>query len=156
MVWELLALALFGWSTLRLLEQLTAVPPTAGWVLSGLLAAAWIAASWRIVRYGVYVNDYGLRIQGLLRSRVIAWPEVKQIAMRDTSHVLLGITVAGGPNVLIDLRTGETAATPLYANGIDFLFRPHAFGHAYRELRGALAAATAGPSTSLATGTASA
>jgi len=136
-LWELLALALFGWRTLRLLAELVSVHPAAGWALSAGLAALWATGSWRIVRLGVYVGDRGLRIQGLVRSRVLDWSEIALVSVHDPVRRTLGFEVSTGQTVLIGLRTGEMVGTPLFAKGIDFVFRPGAFQHAYRSLRSA-------------------
>jgi hypothetical protein len=128
-------LAFFGWTTLRLFE------PTVGWTTPGIallvltLFAVWVVASYRILRMGVYVSDRGVRVLGLLGSRTVDWSEVDGITVRETRQSIVGLQVASGMSVQIEPRDGAPIETTLWAQGIDFAFRRHAFHAAYRELR---------------------
>ena len=133
--WELFGLAFFGWATEGALR------PSIGWTPRGTvllvlaLFVAWVLASYRILRMGVYVSDRGVRILGLLGRRTVHWSEVERITVRETRHSIGRLRVAGGMSVQIDPRDGAPIETTLWAQGIDFAFRRHAFHAAYRELR---------------------
>lgn len=131
MAWELFGLGFFGWSTERVLG-LSAPGIT---LLAPALLAVWIIFSYRILRMGVYVSDHGVRVLGLLGTRTVYWSEVEQIIVRDTRHSIGPLRVPGGMSVQIDPRHGAPFETTLWAEGIDFAFRRHAFHAAYRELR---------------------
>ena len=97
-------------------------PPGAGrpgWTTPGtvllvlILFAVWAAASYRILRMGVYVSDRGVRVTGLLRSRTVPWPEVDRITVRDTRHSIGRLRVAGGMSVQLDPREGAPIETTL-------------------------------------------
>ena len=47
-----------------------AAPPLA------LFMLAWTVMLWRVVLVGVYVSDHGIKVRMVLRTRVIAWPDV--------------------------------------------------------------------------------
>jgi hypothetical protein len=138
--WELFGLAFFGWTTQRLLQPSVAWTPPGIVLLVLALFAIWVVASYRILRMGVYVSDQGVRVLGLLGSRTVPWSEVERITVRDTRHSIGRLQVAGGMSVQIDPHDGAPIETTLWAQGIDFAFRRHAFHAAYRELRQQLAA----------------
>ncbi|GIG74075.1 hypothetical protein Pfl04_24790 [Planosporangium flavigriseum] len=133
--WELFGLAFFGWTTQQMLQ------PAIGWTTPGTvllvlaLFAVWVVASYRILRMGVYVSDHGVRVVGLLGSRTVPWSEVERITVRETRHSVGRLQVAGGMSVHLDPREGAPIETTLWAQGIDFAFRRHAFHAAYQELR---------------------
>jgi hypothetical protein len=104
-------------------------------LLVAALAVVWIAFSYRILRMGVYVSEQGVRVFRLIGSRTVRWSEVERITVRDTRHSIGRMRVAGGMSVQIDPRHGAPIQTTLWAEGIDFVFRRHAFHAAYRELR---------------------
>jgi hypothetical protein len=99
------------------------------------LFAVWVLFSYRILRMGVYVSDHGVRVHRVLGSRTVRWSEVERIIVRDTRHSIGRLKVAGGMSVQIEPREGAPVETTLWAEGIDFAFRRHAFHAAYRELR---------------------
>ncbi|NJC70058.1 PH domain-containing protein [Planosporangium thailandense] len=84
---------------------------------------------------GVYVSGHGVRVLGLLGRRTVPWSEVDRITVRDTRYSIGGLRVAGGMSVQIDPHDGGPIETTLWAQGIDFAFRRHAFHAAYQELR---------------------
>jgi hypothetical protein len=133
--WELFGLAFFGWTTERMLQPSIAWTPPGIVLLVLALFAVWVLASYRILRMGVYVSDQGIRVMRLLGSRTVRWSEVERISVRDTRHSIGRLQVAGGMSVQIEPRSGAPIETTLWAQGIDFAFRRHAFHAAYRELR---------------------
>jgi hypothetical protein len=133
--WELFGLAFFGWTTHQLLQPTVAWTPPGIVILVLALFAFWVVASYRILRMGVYVSDHGVRVLGLLGSRTVGWSEVEQITVRETRHSIGRVQVVGGMGVQIEPRDGAPIETTLWAQGIDFAFRRHAFHAAYRALR---------------------
>jgi hypothetical protein len=133
--WELFGLAFFGWTTQQMLQPSVAWTPPGIVLLVLALFVVWVVASYRILRMGVYVSDQGVRVLGLLRSRTVRWSEVEGITVRDTRQSIGPLRVAGGMSVQIEPRDGASIETTLWAQGIDFAFRRHAFHAAYRELR---------------------
>jgi Bacterial PH domain len=138
--WELFGLGLFGWSTAEVLRPSTPLSPLGIALLVAALSAVWVIFSYRILRMGVYVSDQGVRVYRLLGSRTVRWSEVDRIMVRDTRHALGPITVSGGMSVQIEPHEGTPIETTLWAEGIDFAFRRHAFHAAHRELRAHLTA----------------
>jgi hypothetical protein len=133
--WELFGLGLFGWSTEQLLRPSLALSPLSIALLVAALFTVWVGASYRILRMGVYVSEHGVLVLRLLGSRTVSWSEVDHISVRDTRHSIGRLQVAGGMSVLIEPHEGAPIETTLWAEGIDFAFRKHAFHAAYRELR---------------------
>jgi Bacterial PH domain len=133
--WELFGLAFFGWTTERVLRPSMALPPAGIAVLVLALFVTWVLFARRILRMGVYVSDHGIRVVRLVGSHTVRWSEVERIIVRDTRHTIGRLKVAGGMSVQIDPREGDPVETTLWAEGIDFAFRRHAFHAAYRELR---------------------
>jgi hypothetical protein len=133
--WELFGLGFFGWSTVRVLRPSLALPPAGIALLVLALFVTWVLFSYRILRMGVYVSDHGVRVVRLVGSHTVRWSEVERIIVRDTQHRIGRLKVAGGMSVQIDPREGGPVETTLWAEGIDFAFRRHAFHAAYRELR---------------------
>ncbi|MFC0526767.1 PH domain-containing protein [Phytohabitans kaempferiae] len=137
MVWELAALAIFGWSTVELFEL-----SGLGVLLLGLgLAALWAVGCWRIARMGVYVSAYGVRVRGLIRSRTIAWCDVEQIRLHEGAHRIGRLEIPSGMTVLIERVGGADVPTSLWAQGVDFHNQPGAFRAVYHDLRERHAAA---------------
>ncbi|MDQ7908372.1 PH domain-containing protein [Phytohabitans sp. ZYX-F-186] len=137
MVWELAALAIFGWTTVELFE-LGGLPVVA---LGLGLAALWVLGCWRIARMGVYVSEYGMRVRGLLRSRTMAWREVEHIRLHQAAHRLGRLEIPSGMTVLIERTDGADVPTSLWAQGVDFHNQPGAFREVYHYLRERHAAA---------------
>ena len=148
--WELFGLGLFGWSTEQLLRPSLALSPLSIALLVAALFTVWVGASYRILRMGVYVSDQGVRVYRLIGSRTVRWSEVERITVRDTRHTIGRLQIAGGLSVQVEPHTGAPIETTLWAEGIDFAFRRHAFHAAYRELRQHLAAYREGPGPRLA------
>jgi hypothetical protein len=133
--WELFGLGFFGWTTLQMLQPSMAWTPPGIVLLVLALFALWVVASYRILRMGVYVSDQGVRVLGLLGRRTVGWSEVERITVRETRHSIGRLRIAGGMSVQLEPRDGAPIETTLWAQGIDFAFRRHAFHAAYRELR---------------------
>ena len=140
--WELGGLALLLWSTVRMYQL---GPIAAAW-LGGALTVAWLAGSWRILRMGVYVSDHGVFVRGLTGSRVLPWSRIDRITVDDVVHRFAGLEIPSGRTVVIACD-GDAVNTPLWAQGIDFRFRPGVFRQVYQGLRAHHAAARAVPVT---------
>jgi hypothetical protein len=126
---------MFGWSTERVLRPSLSLTPVGITLLAAALMMVWVLFSHRILRMGVYVNDHGVRVFRLLGSSTVRWSEVERITVRDSRVSIGGLLVAGGRSVQIEPLVGAPIETTLWADGIDFVFRRHAFHDAYRELR---------------------
>jgi hypothetical protein len=133
--WELFGLGFFGWTTERVLRPSMALPPAGIAILVLALFVTWVLIAHRILRMGVYVSDQGIRVVRLIGSRTVRWSDVDRIIVRDTQHTIGRLKIPGGMSVQIDPREGAPVETTLWAEGIDFAFRRHAFHAAYRELR---------------------
>jgi hypothetical protein len=129
--WELGGLAFVQWTTVRLFA-LSSAP---AWVLTGILAALWLLGSWRILRMGVYVSEYGVRIRGLFDTRTLRWTEIAEFALDQPVYRLGVVRVPAGLTVLIKRHTGGYVNTSLWAQGIDFHQRPRLFREVYGLLR---------------------
>jgi hypothetical protein len=129
--WEAAALGLLGWTTVR---QFGLTGPGIQ-IMAGVLAAAWVIGSWRILRMGVYAGGGGVRIRGLLRSRTLRWPEVAHVHLHKATHRLGRWKIESGVTVLIERRDGSMVNTELWAQGVDFHSRPRVFRAVYQELR---------------------
>ena len=86
-------------------------------------------------------------VRGLVGSRVLPWHRIDRIAVDDVVHRLAGLEIPGGRTVVISCGDGEAVNTPLWAQGIDFRFRPGVFRQVYQGLRAHHAAARAVPVT---------
>jgi hypothetical protein len=137
MLWELVALGLFGWSTVGLFSLSGAGVVALGLALTGL----WVAGCWRIARMGVYVSEYGVKVRGLLRSRTVAWRDVAHIRLHEAAYRMGRLEIPSGMTVLIERQTGADIPTSLWAQGVDFHRQPGAFRAVYHDLRERHAAA---------------
>jgi hypothetical protein len=133
--WELFGLAFFGWTTEQVLRPTVVLTPPAILLLVLGLFAVWVIGSYRILRMGVYVSEHGVRVLRLVGSRTVPWSQVERISVHDTRQTLGRFKIASGMTVLIEPREGAPIETTLWAEGIDFAFRKHAFHAAYQELR---------------------
>ncbi|MCW6006600.1 PH domain-containing protein [Micromonospora sp. CPCC 205371] len=129
--WELVALAILGSAT----ENLFRLTGTAFIALAIGFAAVWVVGAFRIMRMGVYVSGYGVRVRGLFRTQTLAWQDVEHIRLHQASHRLGRLEIPSGMTVLIERRDGGHVQTPLWAQGIDFHRRPGLFRSVYQELR---------------------
>lgn len=129
--WEVVALALLGGAT----ENLFRLTGTAFLALALALAVGWLIGAVRIIRMGVYVSEYGVRVRGLFRTRTLAWQDVEHIRLHQASHRFGRLEIPSGMTVLIERRDGTHVQTPLWAQGIDFHRRPGLFRSVYQELR---------------------
>ncbi|BCB81083.1 hypothetical protein GCM10022251_66830 [Phytohabitans flavus] len=137
MVWELAALAIFGWTTVELFEL-------GGFRVLALglgLAVLWVVGCWRIARMGVYVSEYGVRVRGLVRSRTIAWRQVEHVRLHQAAHRIGRLEIPSGTTVLIERADGGDVPTSLWAQGVDFHNQPGVFRAVYHDLRERHAAA---------------
>ena len=136
--WEAIALALLGWTTVPVFAlRGHAIPLT---VL--ILVAAWIVGSWRITLMGVYLGPGGVRIRGLLRTRVLRWDDIANIWLHRSSHRIGRWEIRSGLTVLIECGDGSIVNTELWAQGVDFHSRPKLFRAVYHEMRERHLAAT--------------
>jgi len=129
--WEVMALALLAWTTVRKFG----LTGSGVRVVAGVLAVVWVIGAWRILRMGVYVGAGGLRIRGLLRSRTMRWQDVEQVRLHKATHRLGPWEIESGVTVVIERRNGSTVNTELWAQGVDFHSRPAVFRAVYHELR---------------------
>ncbi len=130
-VWEAVALALLGWSTV---EQFGLAGPGIR-ILAAGIATVWVVGGWRILRMGVYLGPAGVRIRGLLWSRTMRWEQVAHVRLHQHTRKIGGWQLQGGMTVLIERRDGTMVNTELWAQGVDFHSRPQVFRDVYRELR---------------------
>ncbi|GGK96754.1 PH domain-containing protein [Mangrovihabitans endophyticus] len=129
--WEAVALALLGWATVRQFD----LDGYAVHLLAGVLAGTWTLGAWRILQMGAYLGPDGLRIRGLLRSRVLHWQDVAHVRLHRATHRVGPWEIESGMTVLIERRDGTTVNTELWAQGVDFHSRPAVFRAVYHELR---------------------
>ena len=129
--WELGGLALAHWSTVRLFD----ITGAGVALLGAALGALWLLGSWRIIRMGVYVSEYGVRIYGLAGSRTLRWRDIAEIALDQPVFRLGSWSLPNGTRVLIKHRNGEFVNTSLWAQGIDFHAQPRVFREVYGLLQ---------------------
>jgi hypothetical protein len=131
--WELGGLAFVHWTTVRLFD----LTSSHAWALAGILGALWLLGSFRILRMGVYVSAYGVRIRGLVGTRTLRWTEIAEFALdQPVYRIPFGaVLVPAGLTVLIRRHSGEYVNTSLWAQGIDFHQRPRVFREVYGLLR---------------------
>ncbi|GIF05289.1 PH domain-containing protein [Actinoplanes siamensis] len=129
--WEAFALALLSWATIRQFDLMGHGVR----VVACLLAAVWVVGAWRILQLGVYVSAEGVLIRGLLRSRVMPWPEIAGVHLRRATHRLGPWRIESGTTVLLERRNGQTVNTELWEQGVDFHSRPKVFRAVYQEIR---------------------
>jgi hypothetical protein len=129
--WELAGLAFLDWSTVRLFEM----ESRAALALTAALALLWLVGSWRIARMGVYVSEYGVRSQGLIGSRTLRWTQIEHITLDQVVYRFGGLRVPSGMAVVIRCHNGTLVNTSLWAQGIDFHYRPAVFRDVYHSLR---------------------
>jgi hypothetical protein len=82
----------------------------------------------RTLSAGVWVNDWGVRILGLVHSEQLPWTAVTDVRRVDGPARLLGSPLRrSGDTVWIVLADGSDRETPLSAVGPDFLARSEAY-----------------------------
>jgi len=82
----------------------------------------------RILAAGVWVNDFGVRILGLVRNDELPWGSVADVRRVDGQARLLGSPLRRrGDTVWIVLADGTDRETPLSDVGPDFLARSEAY-----------------------------
>lgn len=54
-------------------------PRPAGIAAAALFVLVWEVVLWRVTLVGLYVSDHGIKIRTVLRTRVIAWPQVARV-----------------------------------------------------------------------------
>lgn len=129
--WEAVALAMLSWATVRQFDLMGHGVR----VVACLLAAVWVVGAWRILQLGVYVSAEGVLIRGLLRTRVMPWPEIATVRIHRATHRLGPWRIESGNTVLLDSSDGETVNTELWEQGVDFHARPKVFRAVYQEIR---------------------
>lgn len=138
--WEVVALALLGWTTVRKFDLSGAGIR----VLVVALALTWGIGAIRILRMGVYVSLRGVQVRGLLRSRTVGWAGIAHFRLHKARHRIGPWEIESGLTVLIERVDGSTVNTELWAQGVDFHRRPSAFRALYHELRSLHLAAVSG------------
>ena len=126
--WEAAALVFLH----RITVDLYHVPP--GW-LAVALAALWAALCVRLVVMGVFVGPSGIRIRGLFATRTIGWRSVERIVVERAGHRLFGFDIPAGRTAVIERRDGTRVNSSLWADGVDFKFKPARFREACAQLR---------------------
>ncbi|AGL13959.1 PH domain-containing protein [Actinoplanes sp. N902-109] len=129
--WEAVSFALLAWASIGLFH----LAGVGVHILAMVTAAVWVVAGWRILEMGVYVRPAGLQIRGLLRSRTLRWDEIAHVRLHRHTNKIGRWEIEGGLTVLIERRDGSMVNTELWAQGIDFHGRPHAFKEVYHYLR---------------------
>lgn len=82
----------------------------------------------RIMAAGVWVNDFGVRVYGLVRSEQIPWGSVADIRRVRGGTRLLGSPFrSSGDTLWVVLVDGSDRETPVTNRGPDFLGRPEAY-----------------------------
>jgi hypothetical protein len=143
-VWELLALAFLQHTTVA---QFALGPHAAGG-LAVVLAGCWAWLCWRLTDLGVYIGPVGLQVRGLVRRRTVPWAAIDRIVVDRMDHTIGRLRIPAGRTVVIDLATGGRVDSTLWADGVDFKFRPALFTQVYATLRAALLTARAEPAPS--------
>lgn len=130
LAWEFAGLAFLGWTSAPLFD----LGRGGTWVLAIALALVWVVGAFRIMRMGVYLSEYGVRIRGLLGSRTLRWTEIEEFVFDQPVWRLGGFRIPHGLTVLIKRRDGGLVNTSLWAQGIDFHTRPRVFREVYGVL----------------------
>jgi len=130
LVWELACFALLAWTSARLFD----LHGGAARALVVALAVTWVVGAWRVLRMGVYVSEYGVRICGLLGSRTLRWADIEEFVLDQPEWRLGPLRIPQGLTVLIRRRDGGFVHTSLWAQGVDFHARPRAFREVYGVL----------------------
>ncbi len=82
----------------------------------------------RIMATGVWVNDFGVRLHGLVRSESLAWSNVADVRRVEAETRVLGTPVRrSGQTLWLVLVDGSDRETALTDRGPDFLGRAEAF-----------------------------
>ncbi len=102
--------------------------------LGTLLVAALVLAGLgllltRAMTSGVYVNDQGVRVVSLRRSRVMRWDEVVDVRRVAGPQAVFGLPMVrqDGERVLLILRGGSDVPTPVATGAADFAGRAEAY-----------------------------
>jgi hypothetical protein len=130
-MWEVGALALFHRTTVDLFS----LDPRTGAGLAAILAATWAIGCWRLAQMGLYTGEAGLQIRGLLTRRTISWPNIARILTDDVGYELGKLRIPAGRTILIELLNGGRVNSTLWAEGVDFKFKPALFQETYERLR---------------------
>jgi hypothetical protein len=128
--WEFGALAFLQKSTVDLFHVEPVSTP-----LTVAFFVLWVALCWRLAVMGVYTSHHGIQIRGLLTRRTIAWPSIGRIAVDESTFGIGRLVVPSGRTIRFEMRDGTRVNSTLYAEGIDFRFRPHLFKRLHEELR---------------------
>jgi hypothetical protein len=130
-VWELAALAFLHHTSV----DLFGLGGHARAVLGVLLIVFWMLLCWRLTQLGLYVSPLGVQVRGLITKRTVAWADVDTIVVDRVVHRVGRLRIPSGRTVWIERADGTRMATTLWADGVDFKFRPALFRDVYAELR---------------------
>lgn len=86
------------------------------WIVGFLLAAFFSTMAWRFVLVGVWIGDRGIKVNMVLRTRVVPWPEFDRV----------WLAPATGYNALalwISVRDGRDIETPVWREGTRVVHR---------------------------------
>jgi hypothetical protein len=93
-----------------------------------VVAGSLVVCCARLMSVGVWVNDFGVRILGLVRNEQIDWRKVTAVRRGHGPARVLGTPVRRpGDTVWIVLADGSDRETPLTDAGPDFLARAEAY-----------------------------
>jgi hypothetical protein len=130
-MWEVGALAFLHQTTVDLFN----LDPHADMLLVAVLAAIWACGCWRLVQMGLYTGEAGLQVRGLLTRRTIPWANVARIFIEHVDYEMGRLRIPAGKAVSIELCDGVRVNSTLWAEGVDFKFRPALFQETYNVLR---------------------
>jgi hypothetical protein len=130
-VWELGALAFLHHTTV----DLFGLAGQARVVLGALLVGSWVLLCWRLTQLGLYVGPLGVQVRGLVTRRTVVWADVDTIVMDRVVHRIGRLRIPAGRTVWVERTSGNRLSTTLWADGVDFKFRPALFQDVYADLR---------------------
>lgn len=125
-----LLLAFFSVSSLTYLA--TARPSVPESLLISLLVATGSVFVFRAWTLGTYVNDRGIKIVTVLRTKVLYWSVISTIDIQRSKWSALGIPLPIRSNrVLLQVPTRQCAPTHLYVGSVDGIFTSHQLETSY-------------------------
>jgi hypothetical protein len=130
-VWELIALMLFHRTTVDLFS----LGPHTRTHFAAILAAIWACGCWRLAQMGLYTSEVGVQVRGLLTCRTIPWADISRIVLDHVDYDVGKLRIPAGRVVAIELMAGGRVNSTLWADGVDFKFRPALFQKTYDSLR---------------------
>ena len=113
---------------LSVLAEPTPWARLANLAITVVVAGSLAALGSRVLSVGVWVNDFGVRILGLVRNEELGWPRVADVRrVRGPARLLGSPLRRSGDTVWIVLVDGTDRETPLSDMGPDFLVRAEAY-----------------------------